>query len=179
MIPVGTLGYRMGVEAAEKETPPIPPGTPDIETLRAIQEKVRAFYRKSQRGLLRFSLLCIFLGLVALIVKFYFLAATSIVMGLGGLAGYWDPPRTVLRSYFYVLWYTVLFMVMSFFLGLQIAIWTLDGTKPANTVTTASMGDLHGVLIRSGERGVLFYDPAAKAIRFLVWADIKGMQSAN
>jgi hypothetical protein len=178
MIPSGALSFRMGKEAVDKETPPIPPGTPDIETLRGIQEKVRAFHRKSQRGLMLFSILFIASGLVALIVKQYFFGATIMVLGLSGLAAYWLPP-IVLRGYYFVLWYTAVFMVMSFFLGFQAARGTLEGTKPANTINTASMGELHGILIRSGERGVLFYEPGAKAVRFLVWGDIKSLQSAN
>jgi hypothetical protein len=178
MVPSGTLSFRMGMEAVEKETPPIPTGTPDIETLRAIQEKVRAFHRKSQRGLLLFSSIFIVSGLVALVFKLYFLGATIMVLGLSGLVGYWLP-AIVLRGYYFVLWYIAVFTVMSFFLGFQIARGTLEGTKAVNTVSTVSLGDLHGLLIRSGERGVLFYEPSTKMVRFLVWADIKGMQSAN
>ena len=100
------------------------------------------------------------------------------ILGLSGAAGYLTP-RMILKSYYVVLWYVAVFMVMSVFLGFQIARGTLEAQTPSNTILTASIGTLHGVLIRGGDRGVLFYETVTKTVRFLIWADIKSIESKN
>jgi hypothetical protein len=178
MIPSGTLGFRMGVRAAEDGTPPIPTDKTDLATLQLLQEKVRAYHRRSQKYLLFYSCLFIASGVVGIILKFYFFGATMFILGLSGAAGYLTP-RMILKSYYVVLWYVAVFMVMSVFLGFQIARGTLEAQTPSNTILTASIGTLHGVLIRGGDRGVLFYETVTKTVRFLIWADIKSIESKN
>lgn len=84
------------------------------------------------------------------------------------------------RGVYFALWYMAAFMVMSFFLGFQIARGTLDAKLPTHSFTMAgSIAELRGVLIRSGERGLLFFDTTSKNVDFYKWDEVKHIQTVR
>ena len=71
----------------------------------------------------------------------------------------------LMRGVYFALWYMAAFMVMSFFLGFQIARGTLDAKLPTHSFTMAgSIAELRGVLIRSGERVYCFSTRPARML---------------
>jgi hypothetical protein len=78
-----------------------------------------------------------------------------------------------------------LFSVLAYSLGLifgAYAIGNADGTgilrvSRQQSLFTAS-SQMNGRVFRSGERGVLFYDPATKKMSFLLWSEVKRLETA-
>lgn len=130
--------------------------------------------------LLSVSVLVLVVGIIGIVLKYYF-SAIIIVFGFGGIAALLYPVtefRTTVP--FYASFFTVLFIVSSFCLGLQSAQSILCDRPATHTVSVAgSMDGLHGRLIRSGERGLLFFDLASKTVSFLIWAEIKRIQAVK
>jgi hypothetical protein len=177
-LPSGIAAYRAGRNAAERDTPPIPTGKVEPAELLAIREKVQAYFRRSQRSLFWFSLLFLALGILATATHQYFGGAIAITSGVGGLLGYQLKGSSVPTIYF-ALWYLVLYIIASFALGMQMAWGALHSEKPRQVITTASAGPLSATLIRSGDRGMMVFDPVTRGVRFVLWNDVKGFQSAN
>jgi hypothetical protein len=177
-VPSGILAYQAGKRAVDKNTPPIPTGKVELAELLAIQEKVRAYFRMSQRWLLFYSLLFLAFGSVMVALHQYFVGAIAIMSGVGSLIGYSVKGGNVPSVYF-VLWYLVFYTCISFALGLQVAWYTLHSTRSLEIIDTKSEGQLQATLIRSGDRGTMVFDPATRSVRFLLWDDVKGFQSAN
>jgi hypothetical protein len=76
-------------------------------------------------------------------------------------------------------------IVLAYSLGLifgAYAIGNADGTgilrvSRQQSLFTAS-SQMNGRVFRSGERGVLFYDPATKKMSFLLWSEVKRLETA-
>ena len=179
MIPSGIISYRMGERNAENATPPIPKEPIDSDTLAKLRAQIHAYHSRSQRMLLLVSAVFIVFGIVSVIVRYYFFAATTIALGVSGLAEY-VVPKKALREVHFIAWFCVVFLIMSFFLGFQNARGTLNVKTPSHVVTGAKpSGELRGVLIRGGERGILFFDTSTRLVNFLLWPDIKRIQAAQ
>jgi hypothetical protein len=176
--PSGMLAYRAGARAVDKNTPPIPTGKVELSELLSIQEKVRAYLRISQRWLLFYSLLFIAFGSVMVALHQYFVGVIAIMSGVGGLIGYAKKGGNVPSAYF-VLWYLVFYTCISFALGVQVGWYTLHSTKPLEIIVTKNGGQLEATLIRSGDRGMLVFDPTTRSVQFLLWDDVKGFRSAS
>jgi len=122
---------------------------------------------------------CIAVGTVGVIMKEYLFAACTIIIGLAALSARFIPANFVPRNYFFVTWFATGLVVASFFLGLQNARWHLLAGMWATHIITMSgqTDDLRVRLIRSGDRGLLFFDPSTKMINFVKWSDVKRIQS--
>lgn len=176
-IPTGIVSFELGARKAQKETPAIPGEGTSVEELKKIQAQVQAYFRKSQRELLFFSAIFTAFGAVAMWFKYYLVGALAIVLGSAGVFAF-VLPDIFLRRRAILAWYTVGLVVVGFFLGFQNARGILAETS-AKHVITVSDGELRGHLVRSGERGVLFYEPSSNKISFLVWGDVKRIQSVK
>ena len=177
-VPSGILAYRAGVRAADKNTPSIPTGKVELSELLAIREKVRAYFRTSQRWLLFYSLLFIAFGSIMIALHQYFIGVIATMSGVGSLIAYAIKGGNVSSAYF-VLWYLVFYTCISFALGLQVGWYTLHSTKSLEVIDTKNEGQLQATLIRSGDRGMLVFDPTTRSVQFLLWDDVKGFRSAS
>jgi hypothetical protein len=108
----------------------------------------------------------------------YFIGVIAVMSGIGGLIGYAKKGSNVPSAYF-VIWYLVFYTCISFALGMQVAWYTLHSTKSLEIIDTKNSGQLQATLVRSGDRGMLVFDPTMKSVRFLLWDDVKGFQSAS
>src|SRR5690242_1121800 len=69
---------------------------------------------------------------------------------------------------------SVIFLSIAVFaFGHDVATRLLQSNNPAKTLIQTSEGAVHARIIRSGERGILFYDPANHLVTFLKWDTIK------
>jgi hypothetical protein len=75
-------------------------------------------------------------------------------------------------------------LVLSFAMGLSLgsAYWnpTAKGALKSGTLSIVNLKDrpaLTGQIIRSGERGVLLYEPVSDRIRFELWAAITSIET--
>jgi hypothetical protein len=177
-VPSGILAYRAGARAVDKNTPPLPTGKVELAELLSIQQKVRAYFRMSQRWLLFYSVLFLAFGSAVVALHQYFVGTIAIMSGIGGLIGYAIKGGNVPTVYF-VLWYLVFYTCVSFALGFQVGWYALHGTKSQEVIDTKNDGQLQATLIRSGDRGMLVFDPSTTGVRFLLWDNVKGFQSAN
>jgi hypothetical protein len=179
MVPAGLWSYRMGWQAAQRNTPPIPTEPTDPAELERIRVEIQTYRKSQQRYLLGYSVALIAGGLLSVWRELYFAAATTIVIGVSGIVGNFLP-TTALRTEYFVAWYFCVFMILAFFLGVQNGHLTTSAKSGTHLVKlTGSVGVVSGVLIRSGEHGVLFYDPAEKQTRFLLWSNVKEIETAK
>jgi hypothetical protein len=106
--------------------------------------------------------------------------AFEILMGLGGLVFINDPYKRA-----FVATVTVLFLLtFSFFIGYSFAASAITTTDPNNifqpgigTINLKNGSQINGRIIRSGERGVLIYDPASDRLRFLMLEEISSIEA--
>jgi hypothetical protein len=117
------------------------------------------------------------LGIVMALGGAYFYASIfglCILMGLGDhfLPEQYHPSKRLPWSMSFCVF------VMSFTLGLQNARDVWAQRSPTESILLAGQSNgTSGRLIRSGDRGLLFFDPAKKAISFILWNDVKGIQT--
>ena len=62
--PGGLLSYRMGWQAAQRDTPPIPSEPTDLGELKRIGDEIKAYRRTQERRLLGYSLAFVAIGLL-------------------------------------------------------------------------------------------------------------------
>ena len=104
----------------------------------------------------------------------------EILMGWGGWSFVHDPYK---RAFTAVV--TVLFLLtFSFFIGYSFATSATTKADPQNifqpgigTINLKTGVPINGRIIRSGERGVLIYDPASDRLRFLSWEGISSIEA--
>ena len=104
----------------------------------------------------------------------------EIFMGLGGLVFINDPYKRA-----FVATVTVLFLLtFSFFIGYSFAASAITTADPNNifqsgigTINLKNGSQINGRIIRSGERGVLIYDPASDRLRFLLLEGISSIEA--
>jgi hypothetical protein len=146
----------------------------------ADNERIDKATRRMRKLLLAISGFSIGAGLLGLVFfQEVLVGITFVVAGSGGLFGYLIPEiLRERRKEFYVAWYVLIFIGMAFGLGIERgkSVWTKD-TITHTISKTGSIGELQGRLIRSGERGVLFFDASLKTVRFIIWNDIGGINT--
>jgi hypothetical protein len=106
--------------------------------------------------------------------------AFEVLMGLGGLAFIKAPYKRA-----FVATVTVIFVLtFSFFVGYIFAASATTTADPNNlfqlgigTINLKNGAPINGRIIRSGERGVLIYDPASDRLRFLSWEGISSIEA--
>ena len=106
--------------------------------------------------------------------------AIEMFIGLGGWVFISDPYRRA-----FIATGTVLFVLtFSFFVGHIFAASAITTADPNNlfqlkiaTINPKSGAPISGRIIRSGERGVLVYDPAADRLRFLLWEGLSSIEA--
>jgi uncharacterized membrane protein YhaH (DUF805 family) len=140
---------------------------------------------KSQKIVVYVALVALFLALLAPLIAFTLFglidlytntpeALVIIVVAAGCSIGFFlTPPRlrrTVIISISMLMSLTVSF-VFGFTSGR-----TYFGAESPNIIKLKSGPPISGRIIRSGERGVLFYDPAEKKIRFELWDAISSIE---
>ena len=88
------------------------------------------------------------------------------------------------RVIYYLLSVATVCLVLSFAMGLSLgsAYWnpTAKGALKSGTLSIVNLKDrpaLTGQIIRSGERGVLLYEPVSDRIRFELWAAITSIET--
>jgi hypothetical protein len=179
MVPMGIFSWQLGERALEKARGPITAETPAEERER-IQARLDARQKRMDRWHLSFSVCVLALGILLFIIsKELLFAPAAIVAGLYGLTGYVFPPKEYFRNpaYFAGTFYTIMFIVTAFSLGLFSAHRYVSDSPPTTSIAiNGAIGELKGRLIRSGDRGVMFFDTNAKRVDFLMWGNIKGIQ---
>lgn len=75
-------------------------------------------------------------------------------------------------------------IILSYSLALLFGAYALGYTRglsdrrwPANQVVVTAKGEMHGRVFRSGERGVLFYEASTNKMGFLLWSEIKRLDT--
>jgi hypothetical protein len=124
------------------------------------------------------TLICIALGIIALRRAEYFGGVILILVAAFGTSLHLLPAE-FRRKEFFISWFAAGMIIASFVLGYQNARERLAAGTWATHIITMSRqtDDLRVRLIRSGDRGLLFFDPATKTINFVKWSDVKSIQS--
>jgi hypothetical protein len=128
------------------------------------------------------------LALVLLLFVGYMLYSTpiaqplafEIIMGLGGLVFINDPYKRAFVATVTV----VFFLTFAFFVGYIFAASATTAANPNNlfqleigTINPKNGAPINGRIIRSGERGLLIYDPVSDRLRFLLWEGISSIEA--
>jgi hypothetical protein len=71
---------------------------------------------------------------------------------------------------------TVVVILGAVFIGYDRAT-AVFASRFATEILTLSDGKVRARLIRAGERGVLFYDPLLNRVRFVMWNDVKSVET--
>jgi hypothetical protein len=145
---------------------------------------------KKLHGVQRIAALVLLVLLVLALLSFvgYMLYSTPIAIplaiemfiGLGGWVFINDPYR---RSF--VAAATVLFfLTFSFFVGYIFAASAITTADPNNlfqfgiaTINPKNGAQIKGRIIRSGDRGVLIYEPISDRLRFLLWEGVSSIEA--
>lgn len=169
--PTGYISYRMGYVTAAKATPPIPPAPISNEEVTKFRATLNAYQKRVLNRLMAFGALGLIMSLGALWLKLYIMAAICGCLGVvavlhAGFSEVVSADKALLTGYFFAA------LLVAFVSGLEAAKW-IDQTTKASSVVRMADGELAGLILRSGERGLLFYDTDQKRLAFLLWPDIK------
>ena len=175
-IATGLLSFQLGSRAAMKATPPIPPPGTSAEEINKIRTQVQAYGRHSQRMVLIFSMLSVVAGAASAYAGLYFFAVVLFAIGLSGIFGVFLPSDIFLAPRSIMLWYAFGTISAAFALGFGNAKNVLTSPS-AKDVIILAQEELRVNIIRSGERGILFYEPRMKKIAFVMWTDVKRITS--
>jgi hypothetical protein len=176
IIPAAVIGTRIGRWHGDAKGKEFLSQSPTIEQAQA---KIKEIYRSFRRGQVIFCGVVFLIALFGFAVKAYLLGACAVIMGLAAATDSMFPEGYTRREFF-VAWFATGLVVASFFLGFQNARGVLEQSVPTHAITlTGQATDLRGRLIRSGDRGLLFFDPATKTTSFLMWSSVKRIQTVK
>jgi hypothetical protein len=85
-------------------------------------------------------------------------------------------PGLIHKRHFAFLVVVLASLGMSFYFGTDSARHSLNSKRP-HFLLQLSNGSLRGELLRSGDRGVLFYDAVAKSVGLWRWGEVKRVES--
>lgn len=167
----GYLSFKLGARFADIATPPIPDHPVSAEEVASIRLAIAAHRAKTLERLKWFSIAFLGISIVCTLIQSYALAAIFASLALPGLAhGFF--PEIVTAETGSAATYFLMIIFGSLFVGVDNGKGIYTRTN-ATDVIKLSEGDVEGSVVRSGERGLLFFDRGKKKLTFFVWSDVK------
>ncbi len=116
---------------------------------------------------------CVGCGMLVLAYVWGILLSCVICLVAGIVSGNWrlNPPKVLP----FLFWSGFIVFALSYSLGYDMSRRYLLYGEPDQIIETSS-GELNVLLIRSGEKGLLFYNPKNRSVSFLHWDAVKQLR---